>query len=173
MFTRVLKGHIGLDSAIFPTGTPGCLLDTFARQHLWSIGKNYIHGTGRGVGAGLNVHEGPHRISPLLDAHGLLPGMVVSNEPGYYEVNNFGIRIENLIYVIKKPELGEFAGKEFLGFAKLTHIPLQKKLMVKELLSVEEISWINRYHEDVYQHVFPLLQTDRARQYLTEATLPL
>ena len=82
MFTRVLKGHIALDSCHFPTGTPGCLLDTLARQYLWAIGKDFAHGTGHGVGAALNVHEGPQRISPLLDAHALKPGMVISNEPG-------------------------------------------------------------------------------------------
>ena len=82
MFTRVLKGNIALDSKIFPTGTAGCLLDGLARQFLWEVGKNYLHGTGHGVGAALNVHEGPHRISPLLDPHPLKPGMIVSNEPG-------------------------------------------------------------------------------------------
>jgi Xaa-Pro aminopeptidase len=123
MFTRVLKGHIGIDSKVFPTGTAGCLLDSYAREHLWEIGKNFNHGTlalvshftiilfdysgtGHGVGAALNVHEGPHRISPVLDSQPLLPGMVVSNEPGYYETDIIGIRIENLMIVVERPELG-------------------------------------------------------------------
>jgi Xaa-Pro aminopeptidase len=99
--------------------------------------------------------------------------MVVSNEPGYYEVGNFGIRIENLLYIVKKTEFGEFAGKEFLGFARLTQIPIQKTLIKKELLSQAEIEWVNSYHQEVYDKVFSLLQTDRARQWLTAAVQPL
>ena len=124
---------------IFPAGTAGCILDPFAREHLWAVGKDYLHGTGHGVGAALNVHEGPQRISRVLDAHPLMPGMVVSNEPGYYEPGNFGIRIENLLVVQEIKELGEFGGKKFLGFEKLTKIPIQRKLMDKALLTDQEI----------------------------------
>jgi len=173
MFTRVLKGHIGLDSRVFPVGTAGCFLDSYAREHLWAIGKDYIHGTGHGVGAALNVHEGPHRISRVLDAHPLLVGNIVSNEPGYYEESNFGIRIENLLVVVPRTDLPEFGGRPFLGFERLTHIPIQRKLMFMGLLAENEITWINTYHAQVLERVFPLLKTDRARKWLTEATKPI
>jgi Xaa-Pro aminopeptidase len=100
MFTRVLKGHIALARAVFPAGTPGCSLDAMARQFLWEVGKDYAHGTGHGVGASLCVHEGPQRISKALDGTALCRGMVVSNEPGYYEAGIFGVRIENLLEVV-------------------------------------------------------------------------
>jgi Xaa-Pro aminopeptidase len=176
MYTRVLKGHIAIDRQIFPANTPGCLLDSFARQHLWQVGKNYIHGTGHGVGAALNVHEGPQRISPLLDNQPLLPGMIVSNEPGYYETNGttgLGIRIENLLLVVEKSEFGVFAGRKFLGFEKLTFIPIQKKMIIKELLTNDEINWINNYHSEVYNRIVPILRTDRAKEWLLVATQPL
>lgn len=96
--------------------------------------------------------------------------MIISNEPGYYEDGNFGIRIENLLIVTEKSELGEFSGRKFLGFEKLTHIPIQTKLIDKDLLTRKEIEWINRYHKEVYNKVFPLLQSDMARLWLTEAT---
>jgi len=170
MFTRVLKGHIGLDSRVFPSGTAGCFLDSYAREHLWAVGKDYIHGTGHGVGAALNVHEGPHRISRVLDAHPLLPGNVVSNEPGYYEDGNFGIRIENLLVVVQRQDLPEFAGRKWLGFERLTHIPIQLKLVDVSLLTATEVAWIDTYHEQIQQRVGPLLQTDRARKWLQRAT---
>jgi len=173
MFTRVLKGHIGLDSRIFPAGTAGCFLDSYAREYLWAIGKDYIHGTGHGVGAALNVHEGPHRISRVLDTHPLLVGNIVSNEPGYYEDSNFGIRIENLLVVVPRPDIPEFGGRAFLGFERLTHIPIQHKLMEKSLLSEKDVAWINTYHSQVYDKVFPLLKSERARVWLTKATAPL
>eukprot|EP01036_Dinobryon_divergens_P031374 gene31374-40760_t len=161
MFTRVLKGNIGVDSRVFPTGTPGCQLDTFARTALWEVGKNYNHGTGHGVGAALN------------DSQPLIPGMIVSNEPGYYEPGNFGIRIENLLVVVEKPELGEFGGRKFLGFDRLTHIPIAKNLLVRSLLTKQEEKWIDDYHNDVWTKVSPLLLSDRARAWLREATRPL
>jgi len=173
MYTRVLKGNIGLDSRIFPEGTAGCVLDTYAREHLWSIGKDYLHGTGHGVGAALNVHEGPQRISRILDPHPLMPGMVVSNEPGYYESGNFGIRIENLLIVKEKNELDSFAGKSFLGFEKLTKIPIQKKCIDKNLLTPIETEWINNYHAEVKAQVMPLIKTNEARQWLEDATSAL
>lgn len=173
MFTRVLKGHIGIDSRIFPEGTPGCLLDAYAREFLWEIGLNFLHGVGHGVGAALNVHEGPHRISPALTNQALLPGMVVSNEPGYYShENKIGIRIENLLVVVEKNELGKFGGKGFLGFERLTHIPIQQKLIDWELMTPKETAWINTYHQEVADRVYPLLHTDRARKWLTNACMP-
>jgi Xaa-Pro aminopeptidase len=173
MFTRVLKGHIGIDRSVFPAGTPGCLLDSYAREHLWRVGKDFIHGVGHGVGAALNVHEGPQKISRLLDGHALLPGMIVSNEPGYYEDGNFGIRIENLLVVVEKSDLPEFGGRKFYCFERLTHIPIQKKLMDKALMSKEEIDWVNSYHAEVREKVMPLLETERAKKWLAEATSAL
>eukprot|EP01035_Chromulina_nebulosa_P016804 gene16804-22286_t len=173
MFTRVLKGHIAIDSRVFPSGTPGCLIDSYAREHLWAIGKDFIHGVGHGVGAALNVHEGPQRISRILDNHSFLPGMIISNEPGYYETNNFGIRIENLLIVVERSDLGEFAGRKFFGFDRLTHIPIQKSLIKTELLTNQEIKWLNDYHKQVNDKVYPLLRTDRARKWFKEATSPI
>lgn len=173
MYTRVLKGHIALDRMIFPSGTSGCMLDSFARQHLWRGGKDYNHGTGHGVGAALNVHERPQRISPVLFEQGLLPGMVISNEPGYYETGSFGIRIENLMIVSERPELGTFNGKAFLGFEKLTHIPIQKKLIEIGLLDAEEKAWLNEYHEQVKHKLAPLLRTELAGKWLQDVTAPL
>lgn len=169
MFTRVLKGNIGLDTQIFPAGTPGCLLDSFAREHLWKGGKDYLHGTGHGVGAALNVHEGPQRISRVLDKQPLMEGMVVSNEPGYYEDGNFGIRIENLLTVINKSET--FSGRAFLGFEKLTMIPIQHKCMDFELLTPKEIEWIDRYHAEIRRKVKPFLETERAERWLNRSTV--
>mmetsp|Transcript_24714 Transcript_24714/g.35487 ORF Transcript_24714/g.35487 Transcript_24714/m.35487 type:complete len:697 (-) Transcript_24714:639-2729(-) len=173
MFTRVLKGHMALDRAVFPAGTPGCLLDSLARTALWEVGLNYPHGTGHGVGAALNVHEGPQRISPLPDSQPLLPGMVVSNEPGFYEPGAFGIRIENLLEVVQEDRLDTFQGRGFLGFRRLTHIPIQKKLLQRDLLTHTELAWLDSYHKQVWDRVGPLLKTDRARRWLRDATDPL
>lgn len=129
-------------------------------------------GCGHGVGAALNVHEGPHGISPRLNAQPLLPGMIVSNEPGYYEPGAFGIRIENLLIVVEKTDLGYFAGKPFMGFERLTHIPIQKKMIVSELMTDKEINWLNEYHKAVADKVGPLLKTERAKEWLMENTKP-
>ena len=128
---------------------------------------------GHGVGAALNVHEGPASISRVLNDHPLRPGMILSNEPGYYEDNTFGIRIENLLEVVTREDLGEFAGKTFLGFKKLTMIPIQKKLIEPSLLTDSECAWINAYHARVKEAIGPLLKTDRARKWLENATSPL
>ena len=115
-FTAVLKGHIELDAAVWPEGTPGCALDTLARVHLWKHGLNYRHGTGHGVGAALNVHEGPQSISARFgNTQPLLPAMVCSNEPGYYEDGAFGIRIENLFVVVERETPFRFAGQPYYG----------------------------------------------------------
>lgn len=189
MFTRVLKGHIALSRAVFPAGTPGCLLDTLARQFLWQGGRDYLHGTGHGVGAALNVHEGPHRISPHLDnPNGLQKHMVVSNEPGYYEADKFGkratlpshccwlmlagIRIENLMLAVDA-ELPAYAGKRFLRFDALTLIPIQKKQIKMELLSSEDREYVNAYHKMVRLRISPLLKSHEERTWLYDATAPL
>ncbi|XP_027349794.1 aminopeptidase P2 isoform X2 [Abrus precatorius] len=126
-FTRVLQGHIALDQSIFPENTPGFVLDAFARSFLWKVGLDYRHGTGHGVGAALNVHEGPQSISHRYgNLTSLVNGMVVSNEPGYYEDHAFGIRIENLLYVRNVETPNRFGGIEYLGFEKLTYVPIQK-----------------------------------------------
>ena len=171
VYTRVLKGNIGVDSMIFPENIPGFVLDVMARKALWEIGKDYGHGTGHGVGAALNVHEGPFSISPrFTNLEGLKKGMVVSNEPGYYEDGNFGIRIENLLemtYV--KPEHNEessedeeknskSAEKKYLKFQKLTMIPIQKNLIKLELMTDTELDWLDAYHEEVFTKVSPHLE---------------
>jgi Xaa-Pro aminopeptidase len=123
-------------------------------------------GTGHGVGAALNVHEGPQRISSVLTAQPLLPGMIVSNEPGYYERGNFGIRIENLLEVVENPN-------GYLGFKRLTYIPMQEKLMDKALMTDKDLEWVNGYHAEVRERVMPLVQTDAARTWLQAHTQPI
>lgn len=184
-YTRVLKGHIGVDQMIFPENTPGFVLDVFARRWLWNIGKDYGHGTGHGVGAALNVHEGPHSISPRFsNTEGLKNGMIVSNEPGYYEDGNFGIRIENLLeiqYVNPDhdvPDDGDAANgeesksgeKKFLRFARLTQIPMQKSLININLMTAEEVDWLDAYHEEVLKKVGPRLDDGSpAMKWLTKS----
>lgn len=170
VYTRVLKGNIGVDSMIFPANIPGFVLDVFARKALWEIGKDYGHGTGHGVGAALNVHEGPFGISPrFTNLEGLKKGMVVSNEPGYYEDGNFGIRIENLLEIQyvnpdhdnSDPDEEAKAGeKKYLKFAKLTMIPIQKNLINVKLMTEQELDWLDSYHEEVFSKVSPLLEAD-------------
>uniref|UniRef100_A0A452YGM6 Peptidase M24 domain-containing protein n=1 Tax=Aegilops tauschii subsp. strangulata TaxID=200361 RepID=A0A452YGM6_AEGTS len=156
-FTRVLQGHIALDQAVFPERTPGFVLDVLARSSLWKIGLDYRHGTGHGVGAALNVHEGPQSISYRYgNLTALQKGMIVSNEPGYYEDNSFGIRIENLLLVKEVNLANSFGGISYLGFEKLTFVPIQRKLIDLPLLSPSEINWVNEYHEQVWEKVFPL-----------------
>ncbi|KAE8010202.1 hypothetical protein FH972_006592 [Carpinus fangiana] len=172
-FTRVLQGHIALDQAVFPEGTPGFVLDAFARSSLWKIGLDYRHGTGHGVGAALNVHEGPQSISFRYgNMTPLLKGMIVSNEPGYYEDHAFGIRIENLLFVKEVNTANRFGGVGYLGFEKLTFVPIQSKLVDISLLSVAEVDWLNEYHSQVWEKVSPLLDGS-ARQWLWNNTRPL
>lgn len=144
-YTRVLKGHIALSRAVYPEGTSGSQLDTLARKPLWDIGLDYEHGTGHGVGSYLGVHEGPQRISKHPSTVALRPGMVVSNEPGFYKTGGFGIRIENLVMVqsIKMPKSAE---RKMLGFETLTCAPYDLRLIDTALLNVNEIAWINAYH---------------------------
>ncbi|KDP23512.1 hypothetical protein JCGZ_23345 [Jatropha curcas] len=172
-FTRVLQGHIALDQAVFPENTPGFVLDSFARSSLWKIGLDYRHGTGHGVGAALNVHEGPQSISFRYgNMTPLQKGMIVSNEPGYYEDHAFGIRIENLLHVKSIDTPNRFGGTEYLGFEKLTFFPIQAKLVDLSLLSASEIDWLNDYHSQVWEKVSPLLDGP-ARQWLWNNTRPL
>jgi Xaa-Pro aminopeptidase len=175
-FTRVLQGHMAIDSAIFPRGTTGFMIDAFARRPLWSVGLDYRHGTGHGVGACLNVHEGPHSISPRIGSNKaqLLPGMIVSNEPGYYEDGSFGIRIENLLIVVEKSTPNKFAGNPFYGFERLTYVPIEKSMLVPEILSAAEVEWLDGYHEEVWTKLSPRMgESSREREWLWIKTRPL
>ncbi|MED6181984.1 Aminopeptidase P2, variant 2 [Stylosanthes scabra] len=172
-FTRVLQGHIALDQLVFPENTPGFVMDAFARSSLWKVGLDYRHGTGHGVGAALNVHEGPQSISYRYgNLNPLVNGMIVSNEPGYYEDHAFGIRIENLLYVRNAETPNRFGGIEYLGFEKLTYVPIQIKLLDLSLLSTAEIDWLNNYHSQVWEKVSPLLDGS-AKQWLWDNTRPI
>ena len=169
-FTRVLRGHIALATARFPRGTTGAQLDTLARQFLWQAGLDYDHGTGHGVGHYLNVHEGPQRISRMGSAAALAPGMVVSNEPGYYKTGAYGIRIENLVAV---REAGDCDG-DFLGFETLTLAPIDRALIDPAMLTVDERAWLDAYHARVAETLAPLLADDTATlDWLSGATAPL
>lgn len=159
MVTLVLKGHIALDQARFPRGTSGQQLDAFARQYLWQHGFDYDHGTGHGVGHFLNVHEGPQRIGKNSNDVALLPGMVLSNEPGYYRADEFGIRLENLVYVRPCEALAGIE-REMFEFSALTMIPMDARLIDKSLLNDAEISWFNDYHKLVWSELSPLMQGD-------------
>lgn len=153
-FTLVLKGHIALARARFPRGTSGSQLDGLARQYLWTEGLDYDHGTGHGVGSYLGVHEGPQRISKMPNAQALLPGMVTSNEPGYYKGGSYGIRIENLLAVRPAPINGE---REIFEFETLTLAPIDLSLVERDLLSDDEAGWLNAYHARVRSELTPLL----------------
>jgi Xaa-Pro aminopeptidase len=144
-YTRVLQGHIALDTAVFPEGTPGCAIDTLARMFLWKEGLNYRHGTGHGVGAALNVHEGPQSISARFgNTTPLAARMICSNEPGYYEDGGFGVRIENLCEIREVPTAHRFGGVPFFGFVPLTRVPIGTKLIDASILSPGEIEWLDR-----------------------------
>jgi len=159
--TRVLQGHIGIATAIFPKGTRGSQLDSFARRPLWEAGCDFAHGTGHGVGAFLAVHEGPQRISPVGSSQAggdepLQAGMIISNEPGYYKQDEYGIRIENLVLVVEKPVAG--GDKETLGFETLTYVPIDKRLIDAKMLSDRELQWLNDYHAEVLALIGPQLE---------------
>ena len=147
-FTRVLKGHIALAMARFPEGTTGAQLDTLARMPLWQAGLDFDHGTGHGVGSYLGVHEGPHGISKRSTTVALKPGMIVSNEPGYYKTDAFGIRIENLVTVVCCDEI-DGAERATLAFETLTLAPIDLNLVEPSLLAADEIDWLNAYHARV------------------------
>ncbi len=170
-FTRVLKGHIALSRVRFPKGTTGHQLDALARMSLWEGGLDYDHGTGHGVGSYLGVHEGPHRIAKFVNTQPLEPGMIVSNEPGYYKTGAYGIRIENLQVVTPAADI-EGGERPMLGFETLTLAPIARELIVKQLLTKEEIAWVNAYHARVWDKIGPQLEGD-AKAWLEAATKPL
>jgi Xaa-Pro aminopeptidase len=169
-FTRVLKGHIAIARAIFPDGTTGAQLDSFARQSLWAAGLDFDHGTGHGVGSYLSVHEGPARISKLGTTP-LRRGMILSNEPGYYKAGAYGIRIENLVLVVEAAAvLG--AEKPLNAFETLTLAPIDRRLVVADMLTPEETDWFDGYHARVAQMLAPLVDAE-TRAWLAAATRPL
>ena len=174
-FTRVLKGHIAVARALFPEGTRGSQLDSFARQYLWQAGVDYAHGTGHGVGSFLAVHEGPQRISPVGSSQPggdepLRAGMILSNEPGYYKTGEYGIRIENLVLVVAREVDG--AEKKMLGFETLTFAPIARDLIDVAMLSPEERRWVDDYHAQVLKTLSPQLDGD-ALAWLEEQCRPL
>uniref|UniRef100_A0A7S2MYP0 Xaa-Pro aminopeptidase P n=1 Tax=Helicotheca tamesis TaxID=374047 RepID=A0A7S2MYP0_9STRA len=198
-YTRVLQGHIGLAQVVFPRGTPGLMLDTLARSPLWKDGLIYGHGTGHGIGAYLNVHEGPLgigggnvpgdviRVNPRMQAYYLEPieaGMYVSDEPGYYKDGHWGIRIESDLVAEEVPENGDeessyfpygsTGNRTFLRFMNLTRVPMCRKLLDLSILSEGEIKWLNEYHKSVLEAVTPLVADDeRALSWLQAETAPL
>jgi Xaa-Pro aminopeptidase len=169
-FTLVLKGHIAIARALFPVGATGAQLDSFARQDLWRAGLDFDHGTGHGIGSYLCVHEGPQRIAKTGTV-ALKPGMIVSNEPGYYRAGAYGIRIENLVIVEARatPEGGE---RELFGFETITRAPIDRRLIVPDLLDEEEGAWLDDYHARVRADLIDLIDGEAAA-WLAEATMPL
>ncbi|OAI45501.1 X-Pro aminopeptidase [Rhizomicrobium sp. SCGC AG-212-E05] len=166
-FTRVLKGHIALATARFPDGTIGMQLDSFARRPLWEAGLDYDHGTGHGVGSYLSVHEGPQNISKKPVMQKLMPGMVCSNEPGYYKAGAFGIRIENLVVVTQPEDLG--GERKMMGFETITLAPIDLALVEPALLTASEKGWLNLYHARVRDTLSHLLD-EETRTWLDRAT---
>ena len=169
-FTRVLRGHIAIARAIFPDGTTGAQLDSFARQYLWQAGIDFEHGTGHGVGSYLSVHEGPARISKLGTTP-LKRGMILSNEPGYYKADAYGIRIENLELVIGVDVVG--AEKPVNTFETLTLAPIDRRLVEVTMLSPTELKWLNDYHTRVNREVRPHLDDNSTKLWLDAATAAL
>jgi len=167
-FTLVLKGMIAISTARFPKGTRGVDLDPLARIALWKAGADYAHGTGHGVGSYLSVHEGPQRIARLATQE-LLPGMILSNEPGYYRPGAFGIRIENLVVVTEAAEI-EGGDQPMRGFDTLTYCPIDRRLVLPALLADEELAWLNDYQAETREKLMPLLADDATREWLTAAT---
>jgi Xaa-Pro aminopeptidase len=168
-FTRVLKGHIALATAVFPKGVSGARLDAFARRSLWDVGLDFDHGTGHGIGSYLSVHEGPQRISALGNVP-LEPGMIVSNEPGYYKAGEWGIRIENLLLVEERKIEG--SERQMLGFKTLSLAPIDQSLVDTALLTSVERDWLNAYHGRVRAAISPFLDRETIR-WLGEVTRPL
>jgi len=170
-FTRVLKGMIGISRLRWPKGLAGRDLDAVARVALWEAGLDYDHGTGHGVGAYLSVHEGPHGLSRRATTP-FEPGMIVSNEPGYYRAGDFGIRIENLVVVVPAPALDGADDREMLSFETLTWAPIDKRLITVDLLSEPERNWLNTYHSEVLSRIGPHVSGD-VSSWLETACTPL
>ena len=171
-FTLVLKGHLALAAIRFPAGTTGSALDALARAPLWMAGLDYDHGTGHGVGSYLGVHEGPQRISKLPNFVALRPGMIVSNEPGYYKEGAYGIRIENLQFVTEAAPVpgGE---REMLGFETLTLAPIDRRLIVADMLTRQERAQMDAYHARVLEVIGPRLEEAEVRRWLEATCAPL
>ena len=166
-FTRVLKGHIALAQARFPVGRTGAHLDTLARKSLWDVGLDYDHGTGHGVGSYLGVHEGPQSISPLAYNVPLKPGMIISNEPGYYKTGEYGIRIENLVIVGNSKY--EEEERPMLTFETITMVPIDTRLVNVHMMTAAEITWLNIYHAKVREKIMPFLK-GKDKEWLIQAT---
>ncbi|MDP2206142.1 MAG: aminopeptidase P family protein [Alphaproteobacteria bacterium] len=173
-FTRVLRGHIAVAMAIFPEGTTGDKLDVKARAALKEVGLDFAHGTGHGVGSYLSVHEGPCGISPRATSVPLEPGMIISNEPGFYKAGEYGIRIETLVTVIDTGKTDE-NGKKLLGFKTLTLAPVDRNLIEPALMSDDELKWLNDYHAEVARTLTPLLEKadPKAAGFLKKSTQPI
>lgn len=169
-FTRVLKGHIALACLVFPEGTSGGQIDVLARQFLWKIGLDYSHGTGHGVGCVLNIHEGPQGISKRANFVPLQPGMILSNEPGYYKENHYGIRIESLMHVVKCAMTK--AENPMLKFETLTLAPIDRNLIDISLMTKDEVDWLNQYHKRVFEQLMPLMDA-KIHPWLLKATAAL
>ncbi|MEM7222172.1 MAG: aminopeptidase P family protein [Pseudomonadota bacterium] len=170
-FTRVLKGHIAVATARFPHGTSGSQLDILARAALWQAGLDYDHGTGHGVGSYLGVHEGPQRVSKMPNRVPLEPGMIVSNEPGYYKTGAYGIRIENLVAVIESP-VQDGDEREMLAFETLTLAPIDLALVEPALMRPDELAWLDDYHARVRERLAPLVDAATG-SWLDGATRPI
>jgi Xaa-Pro aminopeptidase len=169
-FTAVLKGHIAVATARFPKGTRGIDLDPFARRALWAIGADFDHGTGHGIGSYLSVHEGPQSIS-RAGMVPLQPGMLISNEPGFYKVGAYGIRIENVV-LVTEPEKTSDSERPMMSFETLTLAPIDLRLIIAEMLSSEELAWINAYHARVFETLSPSLDQE-ASDWVQHATRPM
>ena len=170
-FTLVLKGHIAIARAVFPAGTRGSQLDALARHALWQHGLDYAHGTGHGVGSFLSVHEGPQRIATFGGGdEPLRPGMIVSNEPGYYKAGEYGIRIENLVLVEGRTIPG--AERDMLGTRTLSHVPIDRTLIVSEMLDGGERDWLNAYHAETLRRIGQLVP-DEVQAWLAQACAPV
>ena len=171
-FTRVLKGMIAISVTRFPEGVAGCHIDALARAPLWQAGQDFDHGTGHGVGAALSVHEGPQRLARSSDV-ALAQGMILSNEPGYYREDDFGIRLENLVVVRRAAPLeGGDAQRSMLDFETLTWVPIDRNLVDAHALDSAERAWLDAYHAEVRRRLSPLV-TDAARAWLERVTGPL
>ncbi|GAA5952220.1 hypothetical protein JCM3765_001911 [Sporobolomyces pararoseus] len=177
-YTRVLQGHIAIDSLIFPDTITGYQIDAFARAPLWKEGLGYNHGTGHGVGSFLHCHEGPHGLGAKISANDakLQPGMIVSNEPGFYKPGSFGIRIENLVAVVEKETPNQFGGVKYLGMESLTMCPIATNLIDVNLLSPDELEWINNYNFEVLNKIGALVKEtgdEEAFEWLEKSCEPL
>jgi len=174
-YTRVVQGHIGIDTIIFPKGTTGYQVDCVARRALWEVGLDYLHGTGHGIGHFLNVHEGPQGFGFRIAFNDtpLQPGMIISNEPGFYLDGQFGIRFESMVIIVKKDLPNNFANKDYYGCEHITFFPVQTKCLKREIMTQKEIDWVNKYNKECWDNISPLIQNDQlALDWLKRETQP-